>query len=75
MITVLAKSSPPGVPEAVNIGKTYADLKWEPPKHDGGAKITGNKRKLKTVKMIIMMMIIMIKVTINVMMMMKLMMK
>ncbi|XP_065941807.1 twitchin isoform X18 [Magallana gigas] len=35
------KSSPPGVPEAVNIGKTYADLKWEPPKHDGGAKITG----------------------------------
>lgn len=42
MITVLAKSSPPGVPEAVNIGKTYADLKWEPPKHDGGAKITGN---------------------------------
>jgi hypothetical protein len=39
-----AKSSPPGVPEAVNIGKTFADLKWEPPKHDGGAKITGKPR-------------------------------
>ncbi|XP_061166987.1 twitchin-like isoform X9 [Saccostrea echinata] len=35
------KASPPGVPEAVNTGKTYVDLKWEPPKHDGGAKITG----------------------------------
>ncbi|XP_061162642.1 titin-like [Saccostrea echinata] len=32
------KVLPPGVPEAVNNSITY--LKWEPPKHNGGCKIT-----------------------------------
>jgi len=33
--------SPPGTPTVVKVGKNYADLTWEPPKSDGGSKITG----------------------------------
>ncbi|KAE8739414.1 hypothetical protein FOCC_FOCC015100, partial [Frankliniella occidentalis] len=33
--------SPPDTPTVVKVGKNYADLKWEPPKSDGGSKITG----------------------------------
>ncbi|KAK3103159.1 hypothetical protein FSP39_016894 [Pinctada imbricata] len=35
------KASPPGTPEVADIGKTFVDLKWDKPKNDGGAKITG----------------------------------
>ncbi|XP_055385446.1 twitchin isoform X34 [Condylostylus longicornis] len=33
--------SPPGTPQVVKVGKNYVDLKWEPPAHDGGSRITG----------------------------------
>ena len=36
-----AKSGAPGVPQVDNVGKTFVDLKWDKPKNDGGAKITG----------------------------------
>lgn len=33
--------SPPQSPKVVNVGKSYVDLTWEPPAHDGGSRITG----------------------------------
>lgn len=33
--------SKPGTPTVLKVGRTYADLKWEPPVSDGGSKITG----------------------------------
>lgn len=33
--------SPPGIPTAIKVGKSYADLKWDPPTSDGGSRITG----------------------------------
>uniref|UniRef100_A0A1A9V0P1 Twitchin n=1 Tax=Glossina austeni TaxID=7395 RepID=A0A1A9V0P1_GLOAU len=33
--------SPPGTPHAVKVGKHFAELKWEKPHSDGGARITG----------------------------------
>lgn len=33
--------SKPGTPIVLKVGRTYADLKWEPPISDGGSKITG----------------------------------
>ncbi|XP_021346443.1 twitchin-like isoform X8 [Mizuhopecten yessoensis] len=35
------KSGAPGTPVPSAIGRTYIDLKWEPPKNDGGSKVTG----------------------------------
>ena len=32
---------PPGSPYSTKVGKIYVDLKWSPPIHDGGSKITG----------------------------------
>ena len=36
-----APPGPPGQPQVVKVGRGYADLKWEPPRSDGGSKITG----------------------------------
>ncbi|PSN48991.1 hypothetical protein C0J52_03867 [Blattella germanica] len=33
--------SPPGTPTIVKVGRSYVDLKWEPPASDGGSRITG----------------------------------
>jgi len=33
--------SRPGTPTVLKVGRTYADLKWEPPMSDNGSKITG----------------------------------
>jgi len=33
--------SPPGTPTVIKVGKSYVDLKWEPPASDGGSRITG----------------------------------
>ena len=33
--------SPPGVPQVVKVGRSYVDLRWEPPASDGGSRITG----------------------------------
>ncbi|KAI5726324.1 hypothetical protein M8J76_000791 [Diaphorina citri] len=33
--------NPPESPTVVKVGKSFADLKWEPPSSDGGSKITG----------------------------------
>ncbi|XP_055900297.1 twitchin-like isoform X6 [Biomphalaria glabrata] len=35
------KPSTPGVPEASKVGRTFVELKWDKPRNDGGAKITG----------------------------------
>ncbi|XP_070200689.1 twitchin-like isoform X4 [Littorina saxatilis] len=35
------KPGPAGVPEAGKIGRTFVELKWDKPRHDGGAKVTG----------------------------------
>ncbi|XP_069132543.1 twitchin-like isoform X11 [Argopecten irradians] len=35
------KSGPPGMPVASAVGRTYIDLKWDPPTNDGGSKVTG----------------------------------
>ena len=32
---------PPGCPYSTKVGKTFVDLKWTIPIHDGGSKITG----------------------------------
>lgn len=31
----------PGMPEVGTVGKTYVELTWEPPRSDGGSRITG----------------------------------
>lgn len=36
--------NPPESPTVVKVGKSFADLKWEPPSSDGGSKITGKRR-------------------------------
>ncbi|XP_054161595.1 twitchin-like isoform X2 [Oppia nitens] len=36
-----AEPSPPQNLHVKKVGKTYVDLKWEPPRSDGGSKITG----------------------------------
>lgn len=36
-----AVPSPPQNLRVTKIGKTYADLKWEPPRNDGGSKLVG----------------------------------
>ncbi|KAL5273793.1 unc-22.2 family protein [Megaselia abdita] len=33
--------SAPGQPQVLKVGKNYVDLKWEPPRTDGGSRITG----------------------------------
>jgi hypothetical protein len=33
--------SPPGTPTVVKVGKSYVDLKWDPPTSDGGSRIMG----------------------------------
>uniref|UniRef100_T1GA95 Twitchin n=1 Tax=Megaselia scalaris TaxID=36166 RepID=T1GA95_MEGSC len=33
--------TPPGQPQVIKVGKNYVDLKWEPPRSDGGSRITG----------------------------------
>ena len=38
---LLQVPSPPGTPTVIKVGKSYADLKWEPPTSDGGSRITG----------------------------------
>ena len=53
---------PPGRPEITDYDKNHVDLKWEPPKNDGGAPVTkyiiekkpkgGNWEKVWKLKMI-----------------------
>ena len=38
---VLDEPGAPGRPEPTDWDKDFVDLKWEPPKNDGGAPITG----------------------------------
>lgn len=40
ILFLLAAPDRPGKPEARDWSKHHADLKWAPPKHDGGAPIT-----------------------------------
>lgn len=40
-LSTTGKAGPPGTPEPSAVGRTYIDLKWDPPRNDGGSKITG----------------------------------
>jgi len=43
---ITAHPYPPGVPTVAKTGKTYAELEWEKPARDGGAKIKGTVNSL-----------------------------
>lgn len=37
----VAPPGKPGQPEVIKVGKYYCDLRWAPPKSDGGSRISG----------------------------------
>ena len=41
MIAFPDRPDPPGKPEVVDSNKDHISIKWDPPKKDGGAPITG----------------------------------
>ncbi|XP_059156398.1 twitchin-like isoform X4 [Physella acuta] len=44
------KPEPPGKPEVVDRDRTFIEMKWEPPRNDGGAPITGYEVERKEPK-------------------------
>lgn len=44
------KPEPPGKPEVLDRDRTFIEMKWEPPRNDGGAPITGYEVERKEPK-------------------------
>jgi hypothetical protein len=40
-LLIADKPDPPGKPEVLDSNRDFITIKWEPPKKDGGAPITG----------------------------------